>query len=72
MSLCMQLAYCHHGGLKDNNLMDNKQSNAVQVDLNFELERLRLELKHVKGMYTVAQTEKMEASRQVFRIFFYG
>ncbi|XP_077235351.1 U-box domain-containing protein 35-like [Tasmannia lanceolata] len=36
-----------------------------QVDVNLELERLRIELRHVKGMCAVAQNETSEASRQL-------
>ncbi|XP_058084702.1 U-box domain-containing protein 35-like isoform X2 [Magnolia sinica] len=36
-----------------------------QVDISFELERLRIELRHVRGMYTMAQNEKTDAARQV-------
>ncbi|KAJ4956779.1 hypothetical protein NE237_013562 [Protea cynaroides] len=32
-----------------------------QFDINFELERLRIELRHAKGMYAMAQQEKIEA-----------
>ncbi|KAJ4952537.1 hypothetical protein NE237_029369 [Protea cynaroides] len=36
-----------------------------QVDINFELERLRIELRHLKGMYAIAQNEKIDASRKL-------
>ncbi|XP_043716109.1 U-box domain-containing protein 35-like isoform X2 [Telopea speciosissima] len=36
-----------------------------QVDINFELERLRIELRHAKGMYAIAQQEKVDASRKL-------
>ncbi|KAF4364939.1 hypothetical protein F8388_020653 [Cannabis sativa] len=34
------------------------------ADLNFELEKLRTELRHVKGMYAMAQSETNAASRK--------
>ncbi|XP_043707153.1 U-box domain-containing protein 35-like [Telopea speciosissima] len=40
-------------------------SSGAQVDINFELERLRIELRHLKGMYAVAQNEKIDASRKL-------
>ncbi|XP_042507423.1 U-box domain-containing protein 35-like [Macadamia integrifolia] len=36
-----------------------------QVDINFELEKLRIELRHVQGMYAMAQQEKVDASRKL-------
>ncbi|KAK4740673.1 hypothetical protein SAY87_024261 [Trapa incisa] len=36
-----------------------------QVDLNFELEKLRLELRHARGMYEIAKTEAMDTSRKM-------
>lgn len=36
-----------------------------QVNLNFEIEKLRAELRHVQEMYAVAQTETYDASRKV-------
>ncbi|KAI3918749.1 hypothetical protein MKX01_042069 [Papaver californicum] len=36
-----------------------------QVDINFELERLRVEIRHVRGMFAVAQSETINASRQL-------
>lgn len=37
----------------------------VQVNLNFEVEKLRAELRHVQEMYAMAQTETFDASRKV-------
>lgn len=37
----------------------------VQVDLNAELERLRIELKHVQNLCEVAQNESIDASQRV-------
>nr|XP_043633966.1 U-box domain-containing protein 35-like [Erigeron canadensis]XP_043633967.1 U-box domain-containing protein 35-like [Erigeron canadensis] len=34
-------------------------------DINFELEKLRVELRHVRGMYAIAQTETFDASRRL-------
>ncbi|XP_010448470.1 PREDICTED: U-box domain-containing protein 35-like [Camelina sativa] len=36
-----------------------------QVNLNFEIEKLRAELRHVQEMYAVAQTETYDASRKL-------
>uniref|UniRef100_A0A2P2LNW5 RING-type E3 ubiquitin transferase n=1 Tax=Rhizophora mucronata TaxID=61149 RepID=A0A2P2LNW5_RHIMU len=35
-----------------------------QVHINFELEKLKIELRHFRGMYAVAQTEAIDASRK--------
>ncbi|XP_042487823.1 U-box domain-containing protein 35-like [Macadamia integrifolia] len=40
-------------------------SSGAQVDINLELERLRIELRNLKGMYAVAQTEKIDASQKL-------
>jgi len=37
----------------------------VQVNLNFEVEKLRAELRHAHEMYAVAQVETLDASRKV-------
>ncbi|KAL1215045.1 U-box domain-containing protein 52 [Cardamine amara subsp. amara] len=36
-----------------------------QVNLSFEIEKLRAELKHVQEMYTMAQTETVDASKKL-------
>ncbi|XP_073305990.1 U-box domain-containing protein 35 isoform X1 [Primulina huaijiensis] len=36
-----------------------------QANINFELEKLRIELRHVRGMYAMAQGEAIEASRKL-------
>ncbi|XP_068329315.1 U-box domain-containing protein 35-like [Pyrus communis] len=36
-----------------------------QATINLELEKLRIELRHVKGMYAMAQSETMDASRKI-------
>nr|GMC61869.1 U-box domain-containing protein 35-like [Ipomoea batatas] len=36
-----------------------------QVNINFELEKLRIELRHIRGMYAMAQTEAVDASRKI-------
>lgn len=43
----------------------NNRRFSVQVNLNFEIEKLRTELRHVQEMYAVAQTESFDASRKV-------
>lgn len=37
----------------------------TQININFELEKLRIELRHLRGMYAVAHNEAMDASRKV-------
>ncbi|PON92411.1 Mitogen-activated protein kinase kinase kinase [Trema orientale] len=39
-------------------------SSESQVNINFEIEKLRIELRHVKGMYAMAQSETNDASRK--------
>ncbi|OVA04666.1 Protein kinase domain [Macleaya cordata] len=43
----------------------NSSSSECQVDVNFDLERLRVEIRHVRGMFAVAQNETINASRQL-------
>ncbi|MCL7048422.1 hypothetical protein MKW94_028750 [Papaver nudicaule] len=43
----------------------SSSSDDQQVDINFELERLRVEIRHVRGMFAVAQSETINASRQL-------
>lgn len=45
-------------------------SMSIQCDINFELEKLRVELRHVRGMYEVAKTEAMDSSRKVIFLLF--
>jgi serine/threonine protein kinase len=40
-------------------------SSGRQLNVNFELEKLRVELRHIQGMYAVAQSETIDASRKV-------
>lgn len=37
----------------------------VQVNLSFEVDKLKAELRHIQEMYAVAQTEIFDASRKV-------
>lgn len=37
---------------------------------NFELEKLRVELRHIRGMYAIAQSETLDATRKVTTFFF--
>ncbi|CAI0449642.1 unnamed protein product [Linum tenue] len=46
-------------------LTDNSSSDSQQANFNFELEKLRLELRHARGVYAMAQTEAMDASRKL-------
>lgn len=39
-----------------------------QADINFEMEKLRIELRHVRGMYAMAQGEAIEASRKLNKL----
>ncbi|KAK4480627.1 hypothetical protein RD792_013705 [Penstemon davidsonii] len=39
-----------------------------QANVNFELEKLRIELRHVRGMYAMAQGEAIDASREKCRL----
>ncbi|KAK1577588.1 hypothetical protein Q3G72_023017 [Acer saccharum] len=34
------------------------------ININFELEKLRIELRHTRGMYAMAQNEALDASRK--------
>ncbi|KAG6579626.1 U-box domain-containing protein 35, partial [Cucurbita argyrosperma subsp. sororia] len=36
-----------------------------QTDVNFELEKLRIKLRHARGMYAIAQRETIDASRKL-------
>ncbi|XP_033513301.2 U-box domain-containing protein 35-like [Nicotiana tomentosiformis] len=40
-------------------------SSGSQVNINYDLEKLRIELKHIQGMYAIAQTEAIDASRKL-------
>lgn len=37
----------------------------LQMNKDFELEKLKIELRHIKGMYAVAQSEVIDASKKV-------
>lgn len=45
--------------LTDSSLSESK------VDISYELEKLRIELRHVQGIYAMAQNEKTDASREL-------
>ncbi|XVE63855.1 hypothetical protein DITRI_Ditri07aG0054700 [Diplodiscus trichospermus] len=40
-------------------------SSECQVNINFELEKLRTELRHIRGIYAMAQSETIDASRKL-------
>ncbi|XP_055808932.1 U-box domain-containing protein 35-like [Solanum dulcamara] len=40
-------------------------SSGSQVNINYDLEKLRIELRHIQGMYAIAQTEAIDASRKL-------
>ncbi|TQD98556.1 hypothetical protein C1H46_015804 [Malus baccata] len=39
-----------------------------QATFNLELEKLRIELRHAKGMYAMAQSETIDASRKIYNL----
>ncbi|KAK1421382.1 hypothetical protein QVD17_23678 [Tagetes erecta] len=43
-------------------IQDDKNNNN---STNFELEKLRVELRHIRGMYAIAQSETLDASRKL-------
>eukprot|EP00262_Sarcandra_glabra_P014275 TRINITY_DN413_c0_g1_i1.p1 TRINITY_DN413_c0_g1~~TRINITY_DN413_c0_g1_i1.p1 ORF type:complete len:830 (-),score=143.23 TRINITY_DN413_c0_g1_i1:275-2764(-) len=47
---------------------DSSSSRSHQVDIRFELERLRIELRHIKGMHAMAENEKIDASQQLHEL----
>ncbi|XP_017442750.1 U-box domain-containing protein 35 isoform X2 [Vigna angularis] len=51
--------------IKDVPLATTLPSPNRQAKLNLELEKLRIELRHVQGLHAVAQSEKVEASRKL-------
>ncbi|KAL5810799.1 hypothetical protein ACOSQ4_027367 [Xanthoceras sorbifolium] len=40
-------------------------SSESQVNINFELEKLKIELRHIRGMYAMAQNEALDATRKM-------
>ncbi|KAJ4706603.1 Protein kinase domain [Melia azedarach] len=46
-------------------VLTDYSSSESQVNIDFELEKLRIELRHVRGMYALAQNEAMDASRKL-------
>ncbi|XP_017258655.1 U-box domain-containing protein 35 isoform X1 [Daucus carota subsp. sativus] len=42
-----------------------KYSSESEVNVSFELEKLKIELRHIQGMYALAQSETMDASRKL-------
>lgn len=46
-------------------MLTDYPSSESQANLNFELEKLRIELRHARGMYAMAQSETMDASRKL-------
>ncbi|XP_013619378.1 PREDICTED: U-box domain-containing protein 52 [Brassica oleracea var. oleracea] len=55
-----QASNMSEGLLSVHSVTDNNQ-----VNLNFEIEKLRAELKHVQEMYAMAQTETVDASQKL-------
>ncbi|TXG70588.1 hypothetical protein EZV62_005523 [Acer yangbiense] len=45
----------------------NRSSSLLKdiVNINFEIEKLRIELRHTRGMHAMAQNEALDASRKV-------
>ncbi|CAL0301759.1 unnamed protein product [Lupinus luteus] len=50
---------------KDVPLVSELPSPNRQADINLELEKLRIELRHAQGMHAVAQSENIDASRKL-------
>ncbi|KAG8652797.1 U-box domain-containing protein 35 isoform X3 [Manihot esculenta] len=46
-------------------LTECSSSDSQQANINFELEKLRIELRHVRGIYAMAQNEAIDASRKL-------
>ncbi|GAV75702.1 Pkinase domain-containing protein/Usp domain-containing protein/U-box domain-containing protein [Cephalotus follicularis] len=46
-------------------VLTDYSSSESQANMNFELEKLRIELRHVRGMYAIAQSETIDASRKL-------
>ncbi|RXI09818.1 hypothetical protein DVH24_015412 [Malus domestica] len=44
------------------------ESQTSQATFNLELEKLRIELRHAKGIYAMAQSETMDASRKIYNL----
>ncbi|CAN6565148.1 unnamed protein product [Malus baccata var. baccata] len=44
------------------------ESQTSQATFNLELEKLRIELRHAKGMYAMAQSETIDASRKIYNL----
>lgn len=42
------------------------------MNKDFELEKLKIELRHIKGMYAVAQSEVIDASKKVHYFVQFG
>lgn len=39
------------------------------MNKDFELEKLKIELRHIKGMYAVAQSEVLDATKKVHCLY---
>ncbi|XP_021686952.2 U-box domain-containing protein 35 isoform X2 [Hevea brasiliensis] len=46
-------------------MLTDYSSSESQAVINFELEKLRIELRHVRGIYAMAQSEAIDASRKL-------
>ncbi|KAI8006525.1 U-box domain-containing protein 35 [Camellia lanceoleosa] len=46
-------------------ISDFSSDSPVNVNVNFELEKMRIELRHIRGMYAMAQSETFDASRKI-------
>ncbi|XP_022738516.1 LOW QUALITY PROTEIN: U-box domain-containing protein 35-like [Durio zibethinus] len=51
--------------ISTSDVLTDYSSSECQVNVNFELEKLRIELRHVRGMYAIAQSETIDASQKL-------
>ncbi|KAL7146587.1 hypothetical protein ABFS83_06G051300 [Erythranthe nasuta] len=58
------IAAPHSRNLTLDNVADNFPSGS-DADVNFELEKMRVELRHIRGMYAMAQGEAIDTSRKL-------
>ncbi|XWS36979.1 hypothetical protein CRYUN_Cryun19dG0003900 [Craigia yunnanensis] len=68
-SSCRSLPTDQQSWLSDqistSDVLTDYSSSECQVNINFELEKLRTELRHARGIYAIAQSEAIDASRKL-------
>ncbi|KAL5723952.1 non-specific serine/threonine protein kinase [Ranunculus cassubicifolius] len=64
-SLQMDLCSLESGRKPSTSDAPTHSSSDSKVDINFALEKLRIELRHARGMYAVAQNETINASQEL-------